>query len=473
MSDNLRVTAPITTNDKISQLKPSKESSVIDVVNPAKVTPPNQSEQANKESTNTLLLNRGSVFTKFVQQLQQTPALAQTLQKLMFDIFSREENIQRNPTAATALKQLSSSLAMDKSEILKNLAFQKANSTKFAGNIFDLLRNLSTQLKSSDFDAQLAKFLKAYDGFFSISDTTGAIVKQLENLQQQTPKSFANQLKEAASELDIEQPIDNINMNLNILKNKIIPLLSEYVSKSNDFGKARDTITLLVHNLARLNISSKEELIGKFEDLLDYSRYHLNLSMDKIDYMKAMFAKSITQTRQKTENTFFDSMIQLLSEGSKQSTSNTSRALYRDICNALLLDNSVYMPFTHLFLPINYNGHYLFSELWIEKDKDKEKSSQPENIPNSTHLFLTFDIKDLGYFEASIELSEKKANVKLNYPPTLKQSSYEISSNISEIFAQNGLVAENIVLSTKYTPSVNQQIMQKVYERRNAIDVTI
>ena len=473
MPDNLRVTAPITTNDTISKLKPVKESPMIDVVNPAVVTPPNQSEQSAKENMSNSLLNHSSVFTKFIQQLRQTPELAQTLQKIMFDVFSREESIQHGQSASTSLKQLSSSMAMDKGEILKNLMFQQTNHTKFSGTIFDVLRNLSAQTRNVEFDQQIAKFLKGYDGFFSISDTTNAIVRQLNTLQQQIPKSYAAKLQTLTNDLISDQPVDSVDFNLTILKNKIIPLLSEYVSQSNDFGKARDTITLMVHDLARLNTSSKDELIGKFENLLDYCRYNLNLPTDKLDYIKAMFAKDITQGHQKTENTFFDSLINLLSEGSKQSTSNTSQALYKDICNALLLDNSVYMPFTHLFLPINYNGHYMFSELWIEKDKDDNKSSTQEIPQQFTRLFLTFDIKDLGYFEASIELSQKAATVKLNYPPTLKESSREISSNISQIFTQNGLTAENIVLSTDNTPKINQQILQKVYERKNTIDVTI
>lgn len=474
MPDNLRITAPITTNDTISKLRSAKDLPVNEVINPSVVTPPNQSEQTAKENINNTLLNHTSVFTKFIQQLHQTPALAQTLQKIMFDIFSREESIQRGQSASAALKQLSASLAMDKGEILKNLMFQQTNHTKFSGTIFDVLRSLSAQAKNPELDQQIAKFLKGYDGFFSISDTTDAIVRQLNTLQQQIPRSYAEKLKALTNDLVTDQPVESVEFNLTVLKNKIIPMLSEYVSKLNDFGKARDTITLMVHDLARLNTSSKEELIGRFEDLLDYCRFNLNLSADKLDYLKAMFAKNISQTGQKTENAFFDSLVTLLSEGSKQSASNTSQALYKDICNALLLDNSVYMPYTHLFLPINYDGHYMFSELWIEKDKDNNnKSVQQDSTPKPTRLFLTFDIKDLGYFEASIELTQKNANIKLNYPPTLHESSREISNNISQIFSQNGLTADNIVLSTDNTPKINQIILQKVYERKTVIDVTV
>lgn len=133
MSDNLRVTTPVTTNDTIGKLRPSKEPNNIDIINPAKVTPPNQNEQAGKENNAELLLNRNSVFTKYVTQLQQTPALSQTLQKMMFEIFSKDKLIQRDPTASAMMKQLSSSLVMDKSDIMKNLMFQQNNRTKFAG----------------------------------------------------------------------------------------------------------------------------------------------------------------------------------------------------------------------------------------------------------------------------------------------------------------------------------------------------
>lgn len=475
MSDSLRIPPPITNNESINQVSSAKPPQPMIPIDPSKVTPPSPDKKADQNGNFDFLLNRNSVFNNLLRQLRETPALSQTLQKIMFNVFNHTDNVQESMPTTLLMKQLSAAMQMGEPDIVKNLMFQNNNHTKFSGPIFEFFRNLMPEYPESSLDQHISAFLKSYDVYFATPDTTATILKELTTLARQIPGSYSTKLQALAEELITEHPFNSLDLNLTVLKDKILPLLNEYVTVSNDFGPARDGITLLIHNIARLNISSHQKLVDEFSSLVDYCRYDLNLPDEKIDQLKSMFMKSLTESAQKPENQFYDSLLKVLTDSFSQSTSNVSQGLYKDVVASLLLDNSVYMPFTHLFLPINYNGKFMFSEIWIEKDDDSKgsPSGSGETGSKPIKLLLTFDIKSLGYFEASIALSQKNADVKLSCPPALSKKNREISDKISEIFSKNGLMAQNVELTTNSTATVPSQIMKKVYERKNVIDVTI
>ncbi len=473
MPDNLRITTPITTNEGLNKLQPPKQPLPPLAVNPSVLDHPgveNQSDQGNAFNT---LINRNSVFSKFVEQLNQTPGLSETMQQIMLDLFNRSDDIQNSRVFSPAMKQLAAAMKMGSADILKNLLFQSSNQTKFSAPIFAIFRQISRQYSGSDFDARLTTLLKAYDSFFSIGDTTESIVKELNTLTRQIPNSYGTKVQELTGELNTNQPVERQQENLTVLKEKIIPLLSKYVSATNDFGRARDSITLVVHDTARLNVGSRQELVEQFNNLVDYCRYQLNFTPSKIEEIKTMFIQHLNQASQEPQNHFFSSLISALEESPRQSSSSVNLAVNRDTITSLLLNNSVFMPFTHLFLPINYNGQFLFSEIWIEKN-DKDSNASPDFAGRQpTRLLLNFDIKGLGYFEASIELLEKRATVSLSCPVSLADRNMEISRKVSEIFSQNGLTAENVQISAQRSPTTPQKILKKVNERRSGIDVTV
>ncbi len=245
MPDNLRITTPVTTNESLPKISSTKQPESMVPIDPTKVLQPNTDKQGNQNSNFDLLLNRNSVFSKFLQQLGETPALSQTLQKIVFETFSRSENVHDNRPVSMLMKQLSAAMKMQPDDMLKNLMFQGSNHTKFSGPVFDVLRNLMNEYPESGLEKPLADFLKAFDGYFSISETTSAITQSLDTLARQIPGAYGKQLRELADQLMTEQPVNSLDRNLSLLKEKVLPLLSKYVASTNDFGTARDTITLL------------------------------------------------------------------------------------------------------------------------------------------------------------------------------------------------------------------------------------
>lgn len=473
MPDNLRITTPSTGTEGINRLQPPRHPDSMTPIDPSRVTQPNADKQGEQNTGFDFLLNRNSVFSRFVEQLNQAPQLSQTMQKIVFDLFSRTVNPDNVASVSPLMQELSSKIQMNKAGILENLLFQSENQTKFSGTVFDVLRDISSQNPNSDFDFHLSELLKAYDGFLSIKDTTASIVKQLNFMAKQIPRPYSTQLQTLTAELVTDQPVENLGQNLALLKEQIIPHLGRYVSTTNDFGPARRSIALLTHDIARLNTSSKPQLAEKFSKLLDYCRYDLNFSPSKIEDLHDMFLNRLIEASQDPKNQLYDTLLRLLAEGSQEGTSNLSQALYKDTVTSLLINQSVYMPFHHIFLPINYNGQFLFSEIWVEKDEEHSSSEKTDKKDKVTRLFLTFEIKSLGNFEACVELMDNKVNFRMSCPPSLEKESTQISSRISEIFAHNNLSAENVEFLPPNAPTVAQRIMKKVYERKSGIDVSV
>ncbi len=481
MPDNLRITTPISTTEGINKASPAGETPQINPVDPRRVPKTNVEEDRGGQASD-LLLNRNSVYDQFVQQLQQTPGLEQTLEKLLSDAAVRQAAATAVPgtsgkVLSTQLQALLDAVAVQEDGVLEDITSQRGDSTLFTGPLFKLLNQISAQSKDAQFDLRLADFLKAYTGYKTAPDATQAILANLKELKHSIPAMYAKPLSEAMEKLSQGKPEDGaryVNSDLPILKKEIIPLLSKYVTKTNDYGKSRDVISLLLHNTAVLNESSGENLAAKFDQLYHYCKETLSLPEMTTNLIQELFSQDVTGAQPKKASAFLHELTSLLAQTSEQKSSpGIDRAALSDIAHSLLLDSSVFMPFQHIFLPAMFGGRFLFAQIWVEKqDPDESRKGLAKSSKMPKNLFLTFEIQDLGYFEASVHLTGREVNMKLACPPTLKDFHGEIRSGVSEILKKNGFEGD-VRLSACAEPTVPKIILQKIQERKHAVDVTI
>ncbi|WP_411676513.1 hypothetical protein [Caproicibacter sp.] len=473
MPENLRITAPVPNSDGILKPNPSAQSSQIEPMDPARVNRPNTQDQNTDSASLNLLLSRDSVFGKFIQQLRQTPALSETLGKLLLNTVRRMETNPGFLPENSALRELVSSLAAEQDGLINDLVFQQKNSTLFSGPLFQLLSRISQQAEDPQLDLRIAGFLKAFDGFSSAKETTDAILSNLSAIGRRIPTNYAKQLALLSEKLNTSDPEGAVNENLNLLKKEILPFLSDYVSKSSDYGKMRETLSLLLQNLSILNVSSRENLQSQFQQLAAYCGRHT--AEPTLRLMRSFFADTVEAGagKEKPESRFLHSLVALLSHGG-QGSSGADQAAVGDIGKALLLDNSVYMPFTHLFLPAVLQGRFLFSQIWVEKkDRNDEGHAVPGAAAPPKRLYLSFEIQDLGSFEAKVELTGKKIDLSLACPEKLLGQTGAITSSLARILDRNGFSFGDIRLSRFEKPQIPELILQKTMERKRSVDVTI
>lgn len=473
MPDNLRITAPVTTNDGVGKTNPLKEQPAVDAVNPARVPQPNTQEQDVNSQSLDLLLDLESVYGKFVGQLRRIPSLSKSLGEVLGDAQKAREQLLARQPDASPLRRLVDGLPMTKEEVLQNLLFQQENSSKFSGPFFQLLSLLSAKSGDAGFDLQLAGFLKAFDAFLNAESSTKSILRDLATIGRQIPKNYSAELAKLAEKLDGEHPEKAARANLQALKKEIIPLLCKYVSRSNDYGKSRENISLLLHHITMLEAGMRENVGDSFRKLIDYAKFALNLPEDTVNRIQALFAGELAKLQSKPENEFLDSLVSLLSQREQgRGEIPGGQSVYRDVCNALLLDNSVYMPFTHLFLPFVLDGRFLFAQIWVEKRSDDSASpAAAGKLP--LRVFLSFEIQDLGHFEASLSLTGKTAELSVGYPPSLDGSRREIREQLASIFEKNGLTLGKAKLTPCTEPKIEQRVLNEIEERKHTVNVTV
>lgn len=471
MADNLRITTPVVGNENINRMRPSQDPTVVETIDPSKVSSRNANDQTDQKGNLNLAFNSSSVYQRFIDRLSQTPELAQTLMKLLSGtVAGKAEAGQEASPLQQLLQRFLGNMEMDKAQMLTNLLFQQEHSTRFNGELFTVLRQLASNEAPPELEAALGRFLKAYDSYFSMGSTMNTVLKELTHLLPYIPATYRAEIEEQVKMLYAGTTEPEIAANLKVLKENILPLLSRYVSRTNDFGETRDRIALLVHDLSRLNVSSREEVIGSFEELLEHCRYQLNLTGDKIEHLQGLFIQKLMGA-EKQENAFIDALIRVLASPSRMELSGASGSLVRDTISTLLLDQSVYMPFNHFILPVVYQGAFLFSELWVEKDGGQGSDGE-EGGEQTRRMYLSFDVENLGSFQAVLLLTGDKVDFQIQYPQSLSEKDEDIRNELAQIFTRNGFTPQNIV-SASELPGVKSDIMKKVRERRHTIDVTV
>ncbi len=356
---------------------------------------------------------------------------------------------------------------MSEADILQNILFQKDQSTSFGSDIFNILREIAQENYSADTTNYIGSFLKALDSNNNATQTMKGIITQLNNILDRIPRSYAEGIRNAMGDLIMEPDNQGLKDNLQLLKETILPMLGRYVSTTNDLGATRDRIQLLMQDISRLNIGGQEEVNERFAELMDYAKYSLNLPADKLNELQNLFNKAVN-SKVNLQNDFIDSLAKALTQTKGLST--TSQTMVNDTVNALLLNRSVYMPFNHIVLPFMFDGNFMFTEMWVEKDGHNATSVDGEE--GTKRVYLNFDVQGLGKFQAAIGLTDNSIDCLLNCPDSVSGKSETIENDIAKIFTENGFSIGNIKSSSD-SFQTELEVLHKIYEGRSSINVTV
>ena len=140
MPDNLRITTPINNTQGLNQPNPVNEPSQTPPVNPSRVPRPSNSENAGNQQGD-LLLDRTSVYSQFIRQLEKLPGLESTLQKILSEAVAVQSPQGGEPLGSlpVQLRGLITAMAAQEDGMLKSIVNQQKDSSLFTGPLFKLL----------------------------------------------------------------------------------------------------------------------------------------------------------------------------------------------------------------------------------------------------------------------------------------------------------------------------------------------
>ena len=453
MLENIKITANNinNTNNNINRPKmPERPENLspFDILDPNIVNKTLKQEGASLNNQGNIAYNPNSVFVKFLQSLDLAPSLIENMRKILLSKQFVNSNIKSNPILKLFFEEFVKDISMDNEKMLEFIKFQHNNYTKFSGEFFDFIRDALQANQSDDFKNVVGSFMKSYDCYLTTDENTKAIVNILKQINQNMPDVLKETFESMTNKLLTDSPESNADINLNILKNEIIPYLGRYVSKTNDFGVIRDYISVLIHNIVRLEKGLKDNFSNNVDNLFNYLKYGFTLSDKDMSDLKYALINSF-RGYSNIKNNSLEFMFKLIDSGVNDSNNHLNKTIFNSIEESLLIGNNVQIPLMHIFLPVNFNGIFMFSELWINKEITDEGAEDSKNNSSSSlyKFFLTFDIDSLGYFESVIVSKDNKISIDIYVPSALKNFTNKIKTDITDIVKKNNLNISNIYVN--------------------------
>lgn len=411
------------------------------------------------------ILDYDSNYGAFVQRLGNNPSTAGLLEQIIFQDTAGmpEEQAQ----LAQLLKELTASLQMQSGEdLLIFFMEQGAAQVKYSGALFDGLRNILTQNTSDGLKEAVLEFLKSYNDFSAGPHFLTQMHTLADQIHDQLLTPFREEFRQELSQMNWYAANGDTEANAQALNGRIIPFLSNYVSRTHDYGAVRDSIMLFILNAVKYENGSQDGLAKLFQRLIgnkEFSYFYKGDAQSDLDSTLAAMHKS------QAGNKFADALASLLERGGRGEAGVEQMLQFQSISQNILLNESVYMPLIHLLMPFSYEGKEVMSEIWVDPDAGEDGEDGGRKI----RMLLQFQIQRLGSFDMVLEFQGWNVNMQLGVPPALQSESDAIRENVTGILKNNGMKPGRMMVTEKRGELRIESVFPEIREKERTVNVRI
>ena len=469
MSDILRVTTPVSGQEGVNRVRPStnQEMNVQNIPDPHRVTQPNSQNVFTEREPAGGLPNFESNYERYLQMLKAAGGAINIYEDIFFNRTGFLVSAGIEEGLASEISEFMELLKMDEAGLMDLVKGQLEGASKFSGPLFRMMLDIYQGARNEDVRAAILGALQRYDSMSSSQHILKELLFTLNNIAEHLPERYAEQLEQMIGQLAREHPAGQNALNLNIFKNQILPFLSKYVSQRHDLGSVRELSAMFTLNLARYEGGSAEALIESLRELMNHEEIASRFpGIDQKEFENLFFKLP----EKGGDNVLIERLISIISKGVAGSAGTQNRAVFDNLLQSILINESVYMPLLHAMIPANVNGSMFFSEMWVDPEAE---GGQTGGGQKAVKILIKFDIKNMGFFEMIILAKDKNVDLMLYYPERFDAIQGEIREGIAEIIGRNALTLNSFSLEQAAQPIAVSEVFPKVFERKNAINVVV
>lgn len=486
MSNVLKVNQPVNSgfdnnNVRNNPITPG-DTQIQNVIDPSTVVRPDGKTEAEDKR---FAFSSESNYGNFITNMKEMPGLLELFSKIFVTDMKTMVNSGLGEDFAQKISEFMEMMKMDESQLLSFIKSQSSEAGKFGGVFFQALQEVLNGTGSLELRTGILDFLKHYSDMASSEHLLNNILMEIKEVMPYLFKADSDELAVITEHLLrgnegepkeeghlLERLDENIRNNSRVLKEELLPFFSKYVSRTHDFGKTRDLMTLITLNISRYVNGGKDTVIQSFEKLLQFGDFRERLGEIKGDNLEAILNRLIGEVKNGEQNPWTEKFISLIRAGLSGDGGYEGKAIFRNIMNSMLLNESVYMPLIHTMIPVNLNGNIMFSEIWADPDAENGYDERGEE-KRGIRMLIKFDIKDVGFFDVVLNYMDGNVDLMIAYPPRLAAAEKDIRKEIGKIVTDNGLSFQSIEIARSLLPITLMEVFPKISEGRNSVNVRI
>ncbi len=479
MPDLLGATNPVPSYDapsvKITPPTPGGDTNIQNVVDLDHVTRPDgkEGQQGSGDAANSFGTRFDSNFMTFVQRLRGAQELPDVFMTVLQGQQVQVSSGIRSGFAAE-MSQFLEFLHMDEGQLLSFLQNQVQSGSRFTGALFQMLRNAYAGTDSELTKSDILQFVRRFGDYTSTEHIEDNLVRMTDEMSEALPGKWSEELTNILAQLENGVDAGDREGNLQLLREKVFPLVSKYVSLTHDHGLARNLLSAMTLDVARYENGSESGLLEAFRHLAQSEVLPKEIA-ELPDSELLRMLKETEFHKAADGNAFADRMARVTHKALQGEDGVNTQEAFHNIMNAVLINESVYMPLQHIMLPLNWNGKLMFSEMWI--DPDAEQGSRGKGDKESKgpvqRILIKMDIQSVGAFDVLIQNRDEGVSMLVTCPKSVAEDAPKVTKSLRDILARNGLKVEQVQVAEQHRPLTVSQVFPKLAERMSGVNVKV